>query len=155
MIAYRVVGIPEDISSQARTRQASPQYGHPAHVEVARGYGPCRSCLHVFEERGEERLLFTYNPFAGLDSYPSPGPVFIHQEGCPRYEETVFPDGLRHLPLTFEAYGEDRWIIARERARNGEVDGAIERLLDRPDVRYLHVRNSEAGCFIALVERTE
>ena len=145
-----------DLFSQARTRLASPQYGHPAHVEVAKGYGPCRSCLGTFAEGREERLLFTYDPFAGLDPYPSPGPVFIHNEDCPRYEEDVFPDGLRHLPLTFEGYGEDRWIVAREWAANGEIDcGAIERLLARPEVRYLHVRNSKAGCFIALIERAE
>jgi len=29
-----------------------------------------------------ERLLFTYNPFADLDPYPSPGPVFVHAAGC-------------------------------------------------------------------------
>jgi hypothetical protein len=153
MIPYRVVAIPEEISQQARALLKSPQYGHPAHVELASGYGPCRSCLRTFQEGQEDRILFTYDPFAGLDPYPSPGPVFIHWDGCPRYEGAAFPDGLRNLPLTFEGYGPDRWVLARERTQGKDVDSAIERLLAQPEVRYVHVRNSEAGCFIALIER--
>jgi hypothetical protein len=75
MIPFRVVGIPEELAQQARTEMRSPQYGHPAHAEVAKGYGPCRSCLDRFQTGEDERLLFTYNPFAGLDPYPSPGPI--------------------------------------------------------------------------------
>ena len=44
--------------------------------------------------------------------------------------------------------------MARERVVNGEVDAALERLLAREGVGYVHVRNTEAGCYIARVERT-
>jgi hypothetical protein len=153
MTFYRVIAIPEELADQARASLKSPQYGHPAHVEVATGYGPCRSCLRTFEEGEEERILFTYDPFAGLDAYPSPGPVFIHREGCPRYEEAGFPEGIRRLPLTLEAYGRGRWLVARERVAGGDVDGPVERLFAHPAVEYIHVRNTEAGCYIARIER--
>jgi hypothetical protein len=55
--------------------------------------------------------------------------------------------------LTFEGYGDDRWIVARERVAYCEAETAIERLFGDPAVRYTHVRNTEAGCFIARVER--
>ena len=67
MIAFHIQALPETIAQAARAAQASPQYGHPAHVELARGYGPCRSCLRRFHTGEENRLLFTYNPFDGLD----------------------------------------------------------------------------------------
>jgi hypothetical protein len=153
MIPFRVTGISEDLAQRARTEMKSPQYGHPAHVEIAKSYGPCRSCLAKFQTGQEERLLFTYNPFAGLDPYPSPGPIFIHREACPTYDATAFPPELRDLPLTLEGYGSDRWIVARERVSNGEVEPAMERLLASSEIEYVHVRNTEAGCFIALVER--
>jgi len=156
MIPYRVAGIPGEISRQVRTGLTSPQYGHPAYVELAAGYGPCRSCLRTFDEGKEDRILFTYDPFAGLDPYPSPGPVFIHWDDCPAYEADTFPAGLRHLPLTFEGYGADRWIVARERTQGGgdvDVEAAIERLLGRPEVAYVHVRNTRAACFVAKIER--
>ena len=65
------------------------------------------------------------------------------------------PVGDRDLPLTFEGYGRERWIVARERVADGEVEPALQRLLANADVEYVHVRNTEAGCFIALVERDE
>ena len=155
MATFRVVPIDPAISDQARTSLSSPQYGHPAHAEPAKGYGPCRSCLRQFRSGEDRRLLFTYNPFTGLDSYPSPGPIFIHENACEPYEhEYAFPPELRTLPLTLEGYGQDRWLIARERPAESDIEIAIERLLAQSSIEYIHVRNTEAGCFIATIERT-
>src|SRR5262249_30720757 len=150
----RVIPIPVEIASKVRETMASPQYGHPASVSVATGYGPCRSCLRTFEIGSDSRILFSYNPFEGLDSYPSPGPVFLHENSCESFaSDQAFPETLRNLPLTFEGYGEDRWIVARERASEEGIEPAIDRLLANPIIKYVHVRNTEAGCFIARVER--
>jgi hypothetical protein len=154
MTPFRVFAIDSSLSDQARAELRSPQYGHPAHAEVAAGYGPCRSCLDVFRVGEDRRLLFTYDPFAGLDGYPSPGPVFIHADHCAPYEQTsTFPQGLRALPLTLEGYGPDRWLIARERPAPQDIEEAIGRIFSRAEVQYIHVRNTEAGCFIARIER--
>ncbi len=59
MTSYRVIAIPEQIAQHVRATLKSPQYGHPAHVEVAKGYGPCRSCLQTFHTGEEQRILFT------------------------------------------------------------------------------------------------
>jgi len=154
MTPYRVVAIPAAVAEQTRATLKSPQYGHPAHVEVAAGYGPCRSCLRTFEPGRDQRILFTYNPFDGLDSYPLPGPIFIHREACQRDDGSSFPSGLRELPLTLEGYGRGRWLVTSERVINGEVDAAVNRLFAHPVVEYIHVRNAEAGCYIARLERT-
>ena len=154
MAGFRVLPIDSKLAEAVRSTLKSPQHGHPAHVETAAGYGPCRACLKQFRTGEEDRILFTYNPFAGLDEYPSPGPVFIHARSCPSYDEAqVFPEELRSLPLTMEAYGENRWIIARERPSANEIENSVERLLHTSGVRYIHVRNTEAGCFIARIER--
>jgi hypothetical protein len=154
MAGFRVLPIAPALAEQVRSTLKSPQYGHPAHVELAAGYGPCRACLKQFRAGEEERILFTFNPFQGLDEYPSPGPVFIHAKSCPSYDnQRAFPEELRSLPLTLEAYGEDRWIIARERPSADEIESTVEQLLQTTGVRYIHVRNTEAGCFIARIER--
>jgi len=57
------------------------------------------------------------------------------------------------LPLTLEAYGRDRWMVARERPAAEDIEAAIDRLLGHPAVAYIHIRNTEAGCFIARIER--
>jgi hypothetical protein len=153
LTGFRVLPIDPMLVENVRSTLKSTQYGHPAHVEVAAGYGPCRACLKQFRAGEEDRILFTYNPFAGLDEYPSPGPVFIHAESCPSYNEpTRFPDELRSLPLTLEAYGDHRWIIARERPSENEIEASVDRLLKIKGVRYVHVRNTEAGCYIARIE---
>jgi hypothetical protein len=153
MTSYRVIAIPQQIAQEVRADLKSPQYGHLAHVEVAKGYGPCRSCLQPFRTGEENRILFTYNPFAGLDPYPSPGPIFIHEEYCTAYNAPGFPKALRELPLILEGYGRGRWLITREQVVRNNVDEVLERLFSLPAVEYVHVRNAEAGCFIAHIER--
>ena len=154
MAGFHVLPIDSGLAEKVRSTLKSPQYGHPAHRERATGYGPCRACLKQFMAGEEDRILFIYNPFESLDSYPSPGPVFIHAESCPSYDAPgSFPEELRSLPLTLEAYGKERWIIARERPAASEIESSVERLLQTSGVRYIHIRNTEAGCFIARIER--
>lgn len=153
MSSIRLIPIPEHVANQVRQTLKSPQYGHPAHVEVATGYGPCRSCLRTFVEGREKRILFTYNPFEGVDSYPSPGPIFIHEKPCVPFtgNEKLDP-ALRKIPLVLEGFGRNRSLIAEERVADGAFEGRAETMFQNPQVRYIHLRNGEAGCFIARIE---
>src|SRR5260370_40846694 len=71
---YRVVAIPDAVAEKVRATGVSPRYGHPAHAEVAKGYGPCRQCLRDFAVGQERRILFTYDAFTGAEALPLPGP---------------------------------------------------------------------------------
>lgn len=156
MFAYRTIAISDEIARAVRVHRQSPQYGHPAHLDVAQGYGPCRLCLRPFEEGAERRILFTYDPFEGLEPLPLPGPIYVHEQACVRYpEERGFPDELRFIPLTLNGYSRGRRLHAQEYVSDGNVEPLIERLLGRPDIDYIHVRNTEAGCYIMRIERTE
>lgn len=133
---------------------ASPQYGHPAHVEVAGGYGPCRLCLRTFAVGEERRILFTFDPFEESAAPPLPGPVFIHESPCRRFpEDAAFPGDLLAHALTLCAYGPERRLLAEERVSDREVEPVIDRLLADPEVAYLHVRDTDAGCFDLRIER--
>lgn len=150
---FQLRPIPDRIARQVRERLKSPQYGHPAHVEVATGYGPCRSCLRTFVQGEEKRILFTYNPFDGLSSYPSPGPIFIHEQPCvPFSSGAEFDPALRKIPLVLEGFGQNRSLIAEERFSDGNFEDRVENLFRNPQVHYIHLRNGEAGCFIARIE---
>jgi hypothetical protein len=150
---YRVIAISEEVARQVRATLKSPKYGHPAHVEVANGYGPCRSCLQTFAEGRDERILFTHDAFEGVEGLPSPGPIFIHRAQCERFEASGFPPDLRRLPLALEGYGRGSWRLLQEVVADGEVDAAIDRLFEQPAVEYIQVRNAEAGCFMARIDR--
>ena len=152
--SFRVVAVSEGLAEKVRSSRRAPGYGHPVHAEVATGYGPCRLCLRDFAVGVDRRLLFTLDPFHGLEPYPLPGPVFIHERECDRHPELGgFPEDLRTHDLTFAAYGRGRVLRSEERVAGRDADSAIARLLGRPDVDYIHVRDTAAGCYDLRVER--
>jgi hypothetical protein len=131
----------------------SPQYGHPAHREVASGYGPCRHCLRTFRVGQEERLLFTYQPIQEPGGVPAPGPVFVHVGPCDRYDDTVFPPDLAALPLVIEGFRPGGALLVQERVGDEPPEVVLARVFGAQGVAYAHLRNAEAGCFMARVER--
>lgn len=153
MSEYRVVALGQDTVDRVRTSLRAPGYGHPAHVEIAAGYGPCRLCLETFRQGAEERVLFTYNPFPA-SAVPSPGPVFVHKESCSRYEGPGVPAGLLELPLFLEGYEESGLPVVRTTVAR-DPDRAVQRVLSTERVAFAHIRNAEAGCFIARIERLD
>jgi uncharacterized protein DUF1203 len=155
MTRYRVIAMDEDVAGGVRSTRQSPDYPHPAHAEVAADPAPCRVCLGRFAPGEERRLLFTYDPFRDTVDLPLPGPIFIHEDGCAHYDaEAGFPPALHDSPLTFNGYGADRTLVARERTEGAaEADAAIDRLLDADGVDYVHVRSTTAGCFLFRLDR--
>lgn len=130
--------------------------GRTAARMVSTGAGfPCRLCLRNIGE-GEGALLFSYAP-----NPPGPfweaGPVFIHEAACRRRRcNGRLPTVARGGARTIRAYDADHRIVYAENrlvddpaALEMELRGA----LIHPDVAYVHVRNSRAGCFSFQVER--
>lgn len=153
MPVYRVHGIPDLLATAVRSTLRSPQYGHPAHAEVATGYGPCRLRLRTFDLGAEERLLFTYQPFTDPAALPAPGPVFIHRTPCERYDAAGLPPSLRPLPLVVEGYGDAGTLLLQRRVGAATFEAILDEVFEHPDARYAHLRNVDAGCFIARADR--
>lgn len=149
-MSFVVRGMPQSIADEARRTLRSPQYGHPAHREVAQGTGPCRCCLQPFVPGRDERLLFTYRPAAD-GNLMAPGPVFIHAEHCDSYDGRGFPPGLRELPIAFEARASGSRVTGLV-AASMPAETNIGALFDE-GAEWLHLRHAEAGCFIARVDR--
>lgn len=154
MNSFRVVAIPTAVAQYVRTSGKSPIYGFPVHKEIAAGRAPCRHCLRLIQEHKEELLLFTYDPFREVGAPPLPGPVYLHAEECPRHsEDQKFPEAYEGRKLTFDAYREDGELI-KGTFVTGDRQGEIaNRFFENPEVRYIHVRSTEAGCFLFRLER--
>jgi hypothetical protein len=152
---YKVVPIRAEIAGSVRKNMISAQYGHPAFADVAKGYGPCRQCLKTFVKGAEERLLFTYNAFENLSELPLPSPVYIHKNECEPFDAEGFPPELIELPLLFEGYGDESDLIKREAMKKDEIEAQITEIMNLKDVNYINIRNAEAGCFVARIERRE
>lgn len=153
MTDLRFRGIADAIAAEVRATLRAPGYGHPAHREVAGGYGPCRQCLRTFAIGEEERILFTYQPFREPGSLPAPGPVFIHAAPCSRYDAPTLPPDFRSLPLVLEAYRDGGRLLAQERAGTEASEDRLREMFEQHGADYIHIRNGEAGCFMARVER--
>ena len=150
---FTVRALPREVATYVREHDRDPTWGHPALTQPATGFGPCRLCLRTFREGEEQRILFTYDSYAGVAEYPQPGPVYIHADDCEPYDEDGFPPDLRALRLTFEGVAAGPRVVALERTDGDGIDEVIERLLDLPEVDYVNVRNTDAGCFVARVDR--
>lgn len=155
MSSFQVVPIPTEVAESVRATRKAPVYGFPAYKEVAAGRAPCRHCLRLIRVHEEELLLFTYDPFRELGQPPLPGPIYIHAEKCERHsEQTSFPDEYRGRLMTFVAYGADRKLLDEVRLTNGGEEDVAQRLFADPAVKYIHVRSTEAGCYLFRLDRS-
>lgn len=152
--SVRYLGIPTNLADTVRTTMRAVQYPHPAHAEVARGYGPCRECLGTFRAGEEERILFTYQPFPE-GQLPAPGPVFIHRESCVRYQASRFPEPLRAVPLVVEGFDASGAPVGRLPVGTARPEDVVAAVMELPGVAFGHLRNADAGCFVARIERTD
>ena len=153
-MSFRVVPISASLVSEARSTMLSPQYkGLPAFSSIATGYGPCRSCLETFKEGAEYRTSFTYDPNEGFSDLPQPGPVFVHTHECEEFSGPGFPAAIRHLPMFFEAFDKECEMVTRRKVEQDILESQIESLLGTPQVEFVKVRNAEAGCFIARIDK--
>lgn len=154
MESIRIVAIPTELAETVRLTLRAPVYNFPVHSEIAQDDAPCRHCLHTFVPDQDQRLLFTYDRFTGVESLPQPGPVYIHADRCPRYPESAeFPEQLRSSPRTLEAYARGRRLLGLEYVSDGKFEPAIEKLFADPAVDYLQVNSTTAGCFTFRIER--
>src|SRR6202047_5101235 len=129
MEQIRIVAIPTKVAEAVRATLRAPVYGHPAHSEVGAEPAPCRHCLRVITSGVDRRVLFTYDRFAGVESLPLPGPVFVHAAACERYRENVgFPDELRASPRTLEGYARGRRLLAQTYVTDGKMESAIDEI---------------------------
>jgi len=96
------------------------------------------------------------DPFYQKESLPLPGPVFIHEHECERYpEDAGFPADMLSHRLTLNAYGSGRWLIAQRYIVGGLAEPDLEELLENREVAYIHVRDTQAGCYDFCIERVK
>jgi hypothetical protein len=156
MEPVRVMAIPTIVVESVRATMLAPGYGFPAHSEVGVDPAPCRHCLRLITSSAARRILFTYDRFAGVESLPLPGPVFIHAAACERYPENAgIPDELRASPRTLEGYARGRRLLAQKYVTDGKMEKVIEEIFSVSDVDYIHVNSTTAGCYTFRIERQE
>jgi hypothetical protein len=151
--AFSVTAIAAEVARGVRETGISSWAKLPASSSTAKGYGPCRLCLKTFEVDKDSRTFFTYNPFEGRAELPLPGPIFIHTQECERYAAEGFPPDFRELPMLFEAFSEDGRMVKRIAVVKDKIEEQIDEMFSVEAVAYIYIRNAEAGCFMAFIDR--
>jgi hypothetical protein len=132
-------------------------HGQTPERAISDGDGvPCRHCL-TRVAKGEPYLILAYRPFPADQPYAETGPIFLHAEPCPRFEDVdVVPENLTERPeFVMRGYDERDRIVYESCAvvAGDRLKQEAERLLDIPRVEYLHVRARASTCYQCRVER--
>lgn len=140
---------------QAIRQGGSDANGQPAVRAVAQGASnPCRHCLGLIAE-GDQKLVLAHRPFHRLQPYAELGPIFLHADGCERYESNSLPAWFVYLqPAIVRGYGQDDWIRYETGhvVPGSELAVQCEEILNNPEVAYVHIR-SKYNCFQCRVDR--
>ena len=139
--AYRAGAV--DANGQVAERHVSAEGGES-----------CRHCLGTVAA-GEAYLILGYRPFPAPQPYAETGPVFLHAEACAA-PDGAFPDRERSGGgRILRGYGQDDRIVygTGTVVANTDIEAVAERLLERADVAYLHMRNAANNCFTLRIDR--
>jgi hypothetical protein len=158
MSKFRIVPLPKEYAKKIRSERKD-DFGNDIVEQVATAKGPCRVSLKPFKVGEDVRILLSHSPFAEQNIFNQPGPIFISKDEVEPYSDVHrFPPGIKNnkesFPLSLIGYSKKQNMIFTRLVGDDDVDLLIEKIFDEhPKVEYLHVRNSEACCYICKVER--
>jgi hypothetical protein len=158
-LSYQVRAIAPEVLSELRRRDDAGR--EPRILTDCEG-SPLRCCLRPIQP-GERAALVSYAPlrrWASADAAADPGPydemgpVFIHPEPCAGPEGTGFPAWLAGSHRVLRMYSPAGHIAGGQLVEPDQADPvagmekALDEVLGRPDVAFVHVRAVEYGCWL-------
>jgi hypothetical protein len=114
---------------------------------------PCRVSLRDAQP-GETLLLLNYEHLPVATAYRSRYAIFVREyaeEAKVAVDEV--PESLRLRLLSLRAFNDAGRLLDADVVDGRQVDSLIRRMLDKPEVAYLHAHNAKPGCFAARIDR--
>ena len=158
MSKFKIVPLSKEYAAKIRADRKD-EFGNEVIEQVATGKGPCRVSLQPFKVGHDSRLLLSHSPFTERNAFNQPGPIFISKEDVEPYSDVHrFPPAIKgdreSFPLSLIGYSKNQNMVFTQLVGDDDIDILIEKTFDEhPAIEYLHVRNSEACCYICKVER--
>lgn len=117
------------------------------------GY-PCRITLEDARP-GETLLLMNYEHLPEDTPYRASHAIFVNESAtATRRAVDEIPGCLAVRPaIALRAYDRRHMMLVAAIAPGAELEPLIRRMLDTPEVDYLHAHNAGRGCFAARIER--
>ena len=130
--------------------------GQPPEHATSDGHGnPCRHCLQDIPE-GTPMLVLAHRPFPTLQPYAETGPIFVCDQHCLSGTSSTPPEILTTSPdYLVKGYGVDDRIIYGTGAVivAGQLDAYAQKLFERSEIAYLHVRSARNNCYQLRIDR--
>ena len=125
-----------------------------ARRRLADGPLPCRRCLRN-AELGDDLVLAAYDPFTLRSPYAGDGPVFVHADGCERFDSVpgAVSEQVNGRVLSVRAYDGDALMTDATVLKGERFTERVDELLDDTRVAFLHVHFAGPGCFAFRVDR--
>jgi len=151
--SFRIRALSAALAADIR-RTRRDAYGNVLQTRDAEGGEPCRVCLRD-ARAGEPLLLFSYASVPAPRPYHNVGPIFIHAEACPAYEDGggATPEQLTRRLLSLHVHDADGEMVTADVVAGAELDATVEQMFARADAAYILVHNARPGCFACRIER--
>jgi hypothetical protein len=121
-------------------------------VDAKPGF-PCRVSLEDAEP-GETVILLNYEHQSADTPFRARHAIYVRQ-GAAQAElaKDEVPALFRHRIMSLRAFDGAGMMRAAEVAPGETLEPAVERLLARPEVAYLHAHYAGMGCYAARIDR--
>ena len=123
-------------------------------VDAPSGF-PCRVTLEDARV-GETVLLMNYEHQPADTPFRASHAIYVREGDHPtRRDVDAIPPALAVRPyISLRAFTDEGMMVDATVAPGAELSPAIEQMLERPDVAYLHAHYAGMGCYAARVDRT-
>ena len=105
-------------------------------------------------ELGERVLLLNHVCQPENTPYRATHAIFVREGSETTYDSIdEVPEVMKIRLLSLRAYDADHMMIDADVAEGEQVESLIRRLLDNPEVAYIHAHNAKRGCYSGKIER--
>ncbi|MCC5997340.1 MAG: DUF1203 domain-containing protein [Oceanicaulis sp.] len=106
-------------------------------------------------QQGEYALLLNHIHLPSETPYRACHAIFVREgaQQAARYEGEM-PPSLRTRLLSLRAFSAGHMMVDADVSEGVDAPQVIARMLDNPEVGYLHAHYARPGCFAALIRRS-
>lgn len=154
-MAFRITGLPaeqfrgligltdDELSRRGAKRViADSKPGFPDRVELRDA------------EPGERLILVNYVHQPADNPYRASHAIFVREGATIQYDaRNEIPESLRLRPISVRAYDCNDMMLDADITGGRQLEGAIDRMFENPEVVYLHAHFARRGCYAARVDR--
>lgn len=114
---------------------------------------PCRIEMRDAEP-GETVLLLNHTCQPARTPYRATHAIFVREGAIQRFDEVdQIPQAMQDRLLSLRAYDVEGMMLDADVTEGTALEPLILRLLDNPQVSYIHAHNARRGCYSGRIER--